>query len=196
MFVRTLGGLVLTVIMAAASAQVQLYRWIDADGTVQYSDQPPPPNVRDVQQMQVSSRPGEQPWPYQLQQAARNFPVSLFVSDCGEGCNQARQLLSKRGIPYTEFDATDAAFQDQLKKLTDGELVVPVLTVGKNVLRGFEAGQWNTELDAAGYPGSALIKISPTKATPPATQTAKQLAPAAPADGEQQATDAEVENGN
>lgn len=196
MFVRTLVGLVLAVIMSAASAQVQLYRWMDADGTVQYSDQPPPPNVRNVQQMQISSRPGEQPWPYQLQQAARNFPVSLFVSDCGDGCNQARQLLSMRGIPFTEFDATDVAFQEQLKKLTNGQLVVPVLTVGKNVLHGFEAGQWNTELDAAGYPGTALIKISPTKATPPARETADQAAPAASADGEQQAKGAEDETEN
>ena len=30
-----------------------------------------------------------------------------------------------------------------------------LLTVGKTLLSGFEAGQWNSELDIAGYPKTA-----------------------------------------
>lgn len=197
MSARAFFGFLLASVLLTASAQVELFRWVDADGSVHYSDQPPPPNIRNVQQMQVTSKPGEQPWPYQLQQAARNFPVTFFVSDCGEACAQARKLLSKRGIPHTEFDATEPAFQEQLKKLIGGDLVVPVLTVGKSVLRGFEAGQWNTALDAAGYPGSALIKLTPTKAArpePPAAASPEESV--APPDGAEPAPVEEVESGN
>jgi hypothetical protein len=187
MSARALGAVLLASLVTAGIAHGELFRWVDQDGNVHYSDQPPPPSAKDVQQKQLSSKPGDQPVPYQLQQAVRNFPVSFYVSNCGEGCTQARQLLAKRGIPHTEYDATDPGFQEQLKKLTGGELVVPVLRVGRSVLRGFEAGQWNAALDTAGYPGTALIKVTPIKAQPPAPPAATAAAPAQAAEAPQNA---------
>jgi hypothetical protein len=178
MSARALGGLLLALLVSAGVAHAELFRWVDKDGNVHYSDQPPPPNARDVQQKPLAPKPGDPPIPYQLQQATRNFPVTFYISACGDGCTQARQLLAKRGIPHTEYDATNPGFQEQLKKLTGGELIVPVLTVGRSVLRGFEAGQWNAALDAAGYPASALIKVTPTRAQPGAAAAAPVPAPA------------------
>jgi len=117
--------------------------------------------------------------PYALQQAVKNFPVMLYSSECGNACTRARQFLAKRGVPYTAMDATQPAVQEELKKLTGGVLAVPVLKVGREALRGFEEGKWNTSLDVAGYPQTAVIP-APAPIKPAAT--APTPTPASPAE--------------
>ena len=164
--------------LVCVAAQADLYRWVDAEGKVHYSDQPPPANIKQVEKKKAAGgKPSEAPLPYVLQQAVRNFPVTLYSSACGDACTGAHELLAKRGIPYTEMDATDPAAQEELKKLTGGPLEVPVLKVGRDALRGFEEGRWNTSLDAAGYPQTALIP--PRSATKPKSAAAAPLPAAA-----------------
>jgi glutaredoxin len=158
-------------ILTCVAAQADFYRWVDADGKVQYSDQPPPANIKQVEKVRATGgKPSDAPLPYALQQAVKNFPVTLYSSDCGDACTRARQLLMKRGIPYTEVDATDPKAQQELRKLTGGPLEVPFLKVGRDALRGFEEGKWNTSLDAAGYPHTSVISPrQPTKSATPAS---------------------------
>ncbi|MDO8292170.1 MAG: hypothetical protein Q7T29_04830, partial [Gallionella sp.] len=41
--------------------------------------------------------------PYETRRAQQNFPVTLYVAEnCTEYCDQARELLIKRGIPFSE----------------------------------------------------------------------------------------------
>ena len=148
--------------LACTAVHADLYRWVDADGNVHYSDDPPPANIKQLEKKKVNGgKPTDEPLPYALQQAVKNFPVTLYASQCGAGCTGARELLAKRGVPYTEQDATTDAVQAELKKLTGGTLEVPVLKVGRDVTKGFEAGRWNNALDAAGYPQTALITPGP-----------------------------------
>ena len=169
--------------LACVAAQADLYRWVDAGGKVHYSDQPPPASVKQVEKKKAAGgKASEAPLPYVLQQAVKNFPVTLYSSACGNACTQAHDLLSKRGIPYTEMDATDVSIHSELKKLTGGTVEVPVLKVGSNTVKGFEEGQWNTALDAAGYPQTAVIPPRPpTKPAPKPAATAPSVAsPATP----------------
>ena len=180
--------LFLILFSACAGVQADHYRWTDADGKVNYSDQPPPANIKQVERIKsTGGKPGDAPLPYALQQAVTNFPVTLFVSECGDTCTRARELLAKRGVPYTEMDATDPSTQEELRKLIGGAMVVPVLKVGSDTTKGFEEGKWNTSLDAAGYPQTAVIPPRPpTKppkpeaAAPPAVQPAPPAAQPAP----------------
>jgi len=175
--------LFLVLLSACAAVQADHYRWVDADGKVNYSDQPPPANIKQVERIKsAGGKPGDAPLPYALQQAVTNFPVTLFVSECGDACSRARELLAKRGIPYTEMDATDPATQEELKKLTGGAIQVPVLKVGSDTTKGFEEGKWNTSLDAAGYPQTAVIAPRPpTKPPKPAAAPPPPAAVAPPA---------------
>jgi len=171
-------------VLACVAAQAELYRWVDADGKVHYSDQPPPASIKQFNTIKAEGgKPGEPALPYVLQQAVKNFPVTLYVSECGDGCTRARELLAKRGIPYNEIDATDPANHKELRKLSGGALQVPLLKVGREALRGFEEGAWNSSLDAAGYPRTALIAprppVKPAKPAaaappvPPATEASQ-----------------------
>jgi hypothetical protein len=175
----------------APLAQAETYKWVDADGTIHYSDQPPPPSARKSERMQLGDKPGEVSMPYVLQQAVKNFPVTIFVYDCGEGCDRARALLAKRGVPHTVKDPLVPGMREELKKATGGDEVVPVIQVGRQVLRGFEEGQWNAALDDAGYPKTALVAVTPVQvkpvaaAPPPAPEQAAPESARAPAKPDQ-----------
>jgi hypothetical protein len=65
-----LSRLCLSLLLAAlsglpAAAQAELYRWVDAEGRVHYTDTPPPPNARKSEELQRPRRaaPDAQPAP-------------------------------------------------------------------------------------------------------------------------------------
>ena len=171
-------GLILAAVcMALASAPLaaaQLYQWKDAQGRTVYSDQPPPPSIHNAQQKSFKGNLIEVGESYAVKTAREKNPVTLYASACGAPCDQARQLLTERGVPFSSKDPqASPESQAELQKLT-GRLSVPVLVVGSDKIDGFETGQWQAMLDRAGYPKSA------PPGRKPAPQTATTPAPAAP----------------
>ena len=168
--------------LTAVSLSVQageLYRWVDSSGIVHYSDVPSADAEKiDSRRFSDEVTPSEN-LPYETRRAQQNFPVTLYVGDgCGETCDQARSLLSKRGIPFSEKLLRTKQDVDAFKQLSgfDG---VPALAVGKNFLRGFLAERWNSELDIAGYPKTAPYRAPGTPAIPGA---ASQVVPTNPSE--------------
>ena len=157
-----------------------LYRWVDAQGKVHYGDTPPP----EAAQLELLKSPAApalgEDLPYETRRAQQNFPVTLYVAkNCAEYCDQARSLLNKRGIPFSEKVLETQEDMDTFRKLSgfDG---VPALSVGKTFLKGFLAEQWHGELDIAGYPKTAPYR--PAGMLPSsAPAAASDVAPAAPA---------------
>jgi glutaredoxin len=152
------GSLLIAICLAAAGVSAgasQLYQWKDVQGRTVYSDQPPPPNIRNAQQKAFKGSVIETGESYTARTAREKFPVTLYASACGAPCDQARELLTQRGIPFSGRDPqASPEAQAELKKLT-GRLSVPVLIIGSDRIDGFEAGQWQAALDRAGYPKSA-----------------------------------------
>jgi len=168
--------------LVASSASAQFYRWIDQAGKVHYTDAPPPPSAaKSVEQKKLGGSVIETSQaPYQLTEAMRIYPVVLYTSpSCKDGCPQARELLGKRGVPFREVSVADDESNALLKKVS-GTNQVPTLTVGSQVQIGYEPGGFNSLLDTAGYPKSAINLPGATKAMAPAT-AAKPQAPAATA---------------
>jgi len=163
--------------VATFGASAQLYRWTDEKGRVHITDTPPPASAKGVKKSTPQGGPGEAaapqpsgPEPFALQQARKNFPVTLYtVPEC-EACTAARSLLNKRGIPFKEVSVTDPAVQDEFKKTIGGN-TVPAMMVGSTVQKGFEETSYQRLLDAAGYPSTGTL--------PPRNQ-AEPPAPAAP----------------
>jgi len=159
---------------AVYSAQsASLYRWVDAEGKVHYTAQPPPPTARKVEEKTLGTPASDNvQLPYASRLAAKNFPVTLYLSECGETCTKAREHLTQRGIPFDEKDADTPEIQAELKKLISA-LEVPVLAIGTvNRLKGYEVGAWNAALDEAGYPKSAPFQKPRPK--PPAPTKGEQ----------------------
>lgn len=160
---------------AVYSAQsASLYRWVDTEGKVHYTEQPPPPSeARKVEKKTLGTPPADDvQLPYASRLAAKNFPVTLYNSECGDACTKAREHLTKRGVPFNEKNASTPEVQAEMKKLM-GALEVPMLAVGTVTrLKGYEPGAWNAALDEAGYPKSApYLRPKPKE---PATTKSEQ----------------------
>jgi hypothetical protein len=142
----------------------EVYRWVDAQGGVHYSDQPPPPSARQTSKVNGRGNVVDvDKESFESRLAREKSPVTLYANACGPICDQARDYLAQRGIPYTLKDPSkEPEIAVELKKLV-GTLEVPALLVGKTHLKGFEAGSWGSLLDTAGYPSSSL---TPTKPNP------------------------------
>jgi glutaredoxin len=168
-----IGLLALTLNSAQADT---LYRWIDKEGKVHYGDRPADDAVKAEQKrFSAPSSAGDDELSYGIRKAKQDFPVTLYVaSNCSEYCVKARALLNRRGVPFVEKNLLTQEEVDAFKKLTGGDST-PTLMVGKTPLKGFEEGQWNSELDIAGYPKTAPYGTKPVQ---PAT-VAPASAPAA-----------------
>ena len=147
-----------------AAAQQQMYRYVDKDGRVVYTDSTPPSDARNVQQKKLGGNYIEtsEP-PYALQIAQQRNPVTLYSGNCGPLCDSSRALLNRRGVPYREIDPSQPGEAAKLKQLT-GDMQVPVLTIGGvHVLKGFEEERWQGALDQAGYPKTPAARITQLK---------------------------------
>lgn len=147
-------SLVAVTIMAAMPVDAQqVYRWVDATGRVQYSDQPPPPGTKNVQEKNVGGNSIQNnDLSLVAQDAQKKNPVTMYVSECGDSCDAAKAYLNKRGIPHTMVDPTRSLELNKKFKEETGGQVVPVLKVGEKRLSGWSESSWASALDTAGYP--------------------------------------------
>ena len=146
-------------LVVAFAAQAQLYRWTDESGKVHYTDTQPPANAKNVEKKGAARASPEQAaaaqQSYALQQAVKNFPVTIYTSkDCGNPCKEGLQYLKKRGVPFTEKVVATRDEIDELIKLA-GAPRVPVMVVGVSIQKDFEEQSWSEALDTAVYPKTA-----------------------------------------
>lgn len=156
--------------LATMAHAAQVYEWVDEKGVKQYTQQPPPPNVKNVQQKRLGANVVETSGPsYSLQQATTNFPVTLYATDCGDLCTKARAHLAKRGVPYTEKNPQKEGEFENFKKLSGGGMGVPLLVIGGlRTLSGYVESEWDAALDQARYPSTAMRGAKPPTTAPTA----------------------------
>ncbi len=181
-------------LLASVAVQAQqVYRSVGPDGKVTFTDRAPdtqtaPSSVR-------SAGAGAQGGlPYELQQIASRYPVTLYTGKDCPPCTSARSLLTARGIPFTERTVSTNDDIDAFKRLSGGTSL-PFGTIGRQQLTGFSESEWTQYLDLAGYPkqsqlppsyrrpaATPLVAVSPTPAAPDKAEPSPRPAPA-PADG-------------
>ncbi|MDO8990164.1 MAG: glutaredoxin family protein [Sideroxyarcus sp.] len=160
------GFLLICLLLLANVQAAELYRSIDKDGKVHYSDTPLE-GSEDYERLKLGKEPvPDENLPYETRRARDNFPVTLYTfPTCGSACQQARDMLDKRGIPYAEKSLVTKEEIDAFHQAS-GDSKLPAATVGRTWLKGFQAEQWNSELDFAGYPKTAPYR--PAAAVKPA----------------------------
>ena len=151
-------ALAVALLLATPSIRAQ-FKVIDADGKVTYSDREPSASEGRVSALgaRAASQPAEADLPFEVRQAATKYPVTLYTTNgvC-EPCNQARQFLKQRGVPFSERQAVSEEDIDALEKISGGR-EAPTMMLGAQVLRGFAADSWTQYLDAAGYPRESRL---------------------------------------
>src|SRR3972149_3212292 len=170
---------------AAFAASAQMYRWTDEKGRVHFTSTPPPAGAKNVQKKDsggAAAESGAPALPFSVQQAQKDFPITLYTTPGCEGCDAARKLLNNRGLPFKEVSVTEDAQIEELKAAA-GANSVPTMIVGRSAQKGFEEGSYNRPLDAAGYPRAGILpprsQAAPTQVQP-AAEKPEPLPPAPP----------------
>ncbi len=179
-------GLLLAMGACAVHAQT-VYRIVGPDGRVTFSDTPPMAGAGTAQAGSAGTSLGGTGLPYELQQVASRYPVTLYTGNNCDPCGAGRAFLSARGIPFEERTVTTPEDGEALQRLS-GSASLPSLTIGSQQLKGFSDAEWGSFLDAAGYPKTSQLPpgFRPAAATPlvsvqrPAQGTAPATAPGEP----------------
>jgi glutaredoxin len=177
-------------LLATAAQAQQVHRIVGPDGKVTFSDRAPEDKKAQSTVLSTASGGGASnpALPSELRQVASRFPVTLYTGDSCSPCQQARQLLVQRGVPFTERSVNTNDDIDALRRLS-GESALPFGTIGRQQLKGFSDAEWTQYLDAAGYPAQSRLPKGYTQ--PAATPLAPAKAPAASApDAPQEAASA------
>ena len=75
--------------------------------------------------------------------------VTIYSTPTCHFCQQAKEFFAEKGIQYTNYDvATDAAKRAEMIGLT-GQLGVPVIVIGGEVLIGFSRAKVAEKLGIA-----------------------------------------------
>ena len=177
-------------LLATATQAQQVHRIVGPDGKVTFSDRAP--EDKKAQSTVLSTASGgaasNPALPSELRQIASRFPVTLYTGESCSPCQQARQLLVQRGVPFTERSVNTNDDLDALRRLS-GESALPFGTIGRQQLKGFSDAEWTQYLDAAGYPAQSRLPRGYTQ--PAATPLAPAKAPTASApDAPQEAASA------
>lgn len=195
---RTLAGLsclLLAATLAPSAMGQQVYRIVGPDGRVTFSDRPPAePNAKaTTKAISGGGSASTAALPFELRQAANQYPVTLYTGPSCLPCVNGRNFLTGRGIPFAERTITTNEDIEAVKRL-GGAATLPLLTIGGQQLRGYSQTEWTQFLDAAGYPkvsqlpstyqyepATPLVAVEPKPAAAPAPQATVNAGRPAPA---------------
>ncbi|HUD34964.1 MAG TPA: glutaredoxin family protein [Variovorax sp.] len=167
----------LAAIVPTAVLAQPIYRHLDRNGQVVFSDQAPAANAQPVAPSGASTLDGGAAGlTYELRQVMQRYPITVYTRDDCEPCDAGRALLVARGIPFDERQVKTNADNEALRRLS-GQDALPLLTIGTQQLKGFGDAEWSQYLDAAGYPKSIALPAGYRRS---AAQPLVALTPATP----------------
>ena len=173
-------GLGLIVGCSGALAQ-QMYKWKDGEGVVHYSDTPPPVKDKKVEVKDFSGASTPMtpavPLPFALAQAVKNNPVVIYTASNCTPCDQAKNALRDRGVPFSEKTVSSEADRARLEQA--GGSKVPFIAIGSKTLAGYGPDQLQAALTAATYPTTKRLPAG--YQNPPAMSAAPAAVPVAKA---------------
>lgn len=152
-------GLLVVCTPLAAATIVQCE---DSDGERFYADSCPA-GSKQVEQKNFYTGPrgdGE----IDMAALQREHPVTLYSVPACDACDLVRNYLNQRGVPFAETDVSTDAEQQETLIAKSGELSVPVVTIGEQIVTGYNKPTLRDRLDSAGYPAADTETDTPASA--------------------------------
>ena len=150
----------------------ELYKWVDANGVVHFSDQPHKEDPNDIPietRPSVKSKPSVKIAPDPIKQPATPLPVpfparapvanpptpaysdgdvELFVTRNCRYCTMARNYLNAKGVPFTEYDVQKDKAALQRKRRLYPRRGGPLAVINGQTILGFSPADYEAALAA------------------------------------------------
>jgi glutaredoxin len=146
-------AIAVTLIAGTTAAVPDMYKWIDENGKVHYTDSPPPGKKAkklDLKINSISGPPVVSSFSSPTSSAnAGMAKVKLYTTTWCGYCKKAKAYLQARGTPFQEIDVENSA-QGQSEFSALGGRGVPVILVGNQRMDGYSEGTLAGMLKQAG----------------------------------------------
>ncbi len=155
----TLAVLLLAVAaLAAPPAGAQVFKWTGPDGRTHYGDRPPGDAKKEELRIGVQSFGGPaqvDTWAQVLKRPPavdtskpRASAVTMFSTSWCPHCKRAKAYFAQKGVSYREVDI-EASEAGRREFAEYGGSGVPLIIVGEQRMRGFDAGAMDRLLASA-----------------------------------------------
>ena len=139
-------AVLIMVLAVSLSGAATLYRWVDDQGVVHISENPPEGRVNVAQAVVgEDTEKGAKAGPSTEKKEFRIRPgeVTIYTTPTCPWCHKAKAWLRDKKIRYREVDVTsDRNGLDEMVKRS-GQTGVPVIVVGDEVIVGFNQSRLN-----------------------------------------------------
>ncbi|MCP5439966.1 MAG: glutaredoxin family protein [Chromatiaceae bacterium] len=116
------------------AAHAEIYRWVDENGKVHFSDKPSWSHSSEQVTLRINTYEGVTYDTSSIDVGAKKV-VMYSASWCGV-CKKAKRYFAEKGVTYTEYDVEKSVEgKSAFKKL--GGKGVPVILVGSRRMNGF-----------------------------------------------------------
>jgi glutaredoxin len=137
--------------LVSSAAGAAIYRWVDADGRIFYSDSPPRQSDARPVKLPSNTVAPVTPAPRAKPAAATaGEKVTLYTTTWCGYCKKARAYLNARNIPFDDVDVetTDRGRREYREMGGNG---VPVIFVGSQRMDGYDQSGLEGMLRAGGW---------------------------------------------
>ena len=138
----------------AVSASAEIYKYVDADGKLHFTDDPNAASGAETVQLRptntISSGAPPRSQTVETLPAATKFPkVELFVTSWCGYCKKAEAYLQEKGVPFTVYDIEKDLQAARRKDSLTSKRGVPFALIGDQRLTGFSASAYERALQTA-----------------------------------------------
>ncbi len=126
---------VILVVLSNPGANAEIYRWVDDNGKVNFSDQPPGDSSATQVEIHINSYTKAAVGAANSESAVNPKVVMYSASWCSI-CKQAKSWFERKDIAYSEYDIerSEKGKRDYKKLNGTG---VPIILVGRKRINGF-----------------------------------------------------------
>jgi len=135
----------------AVSASAEIYKYVDADGQLRFTDDPNAAGGAEAVQLRptntISSGTPSRSQKVKPLPAATKFPkVELFVTSWCGYCKKAEAYLQGKGVPFTVYDIEKDLQAARRKDSLTSKRGVPFALIGDQRLTGFSESAYERAL--------------------------------------------------
>ncbi len=153
-------------LLAGNAAEADLYKWVDDDGIVHFSDEPPSADrAQDIESMPSSPPSPEKPSPAPAradtsapaqapaaEQAPAKKPVQhpkveLYVTTWCKYCRMASNYLRSKRVPFVEYNIEKDGAAAKRREALDKRPGVPLAVINGTIILGFSEAAYDHALN-------------------------------------------------
>jgi glutaredoxin len=134
--------LLFVLLLSACNSHGAIYKWVDENGKVHFTDNPPDAAQAEEVELQINTYTSVEIKPL-VERLGKKDKVVIYGTSWCHTCDQARHYFRKNNIPYVAYDVEKSRVGKMDFKLLRGKSV-PIIIIGDRRMNGFSASRFES----------------------------------------------------